>query len=114
MLTDPFMRETVAPLASLTPAAAAEPPSAGDTCGPTPGRQGVLLGRSDTLGRGGLAPALIRSSLSRGEEPRGANQVPPRPETLPAELQVRQMLHELPPNERHLLQAMPPHVQVRS
>lgn len=30
------------------------------------------------------------------------------------ELQLRQMLHELPPHERHTLQPLPPHVQVRA
>ena len=125
------MRETVAPLASLTPAAAAPEPQKA-----TPVRHGVLLGRSDTLGRSGLAPVLLHSSFSRGDEPSGANAVRtssaaaravlrareltrahspwPQETLLPAELQIRQMLHELPPHERHALQSMPPHVQVRT
>jgi hypothetical protein len=68
MLSDPFLRETVAPVASLTPAT-----ERADAPRPAPSRP-VNLGRSDTLSRDGAVPVLLRS-FSRSSEPPAAGQV---------------------------------------
>ena len=71
MLSDPFLRETVAPVAGLTP------PERGDASRPSPTRHGlgaVQLGRSDTLSRDGSTAVLMRA-VSRSTEPSGAGQV---------------------------------------
>lgn len=68
LLNDPFLRDSVAPVASLTPVAAAAD-------APPPGRHGPSsLGRSDTLARSGPNSLFMRSSVLQSE-PSGASAV---------------------------------------